>query len=186
MALARVWPDDWTGHALQRILTLYRWIANCGKAKAVQVRILINFINHVLAENATNGRHLKPPLTYQKIKEAMANRIGSKGINSEACQTGREPYSSTQDGARIQKNDGYTGANTTYTHPSTGAGPSNNGRNRGKGSNPPQKGSRTSKPEFCRGFNSAAGCNFTATTCRHKHACSRTCNKTDHSTDTHT
>ena len=140
MAMARVWPEDWTGHALQRILTTYRWIAKCGRAKASKVRLLIDFINHVLAENATNGRHHKPPLTYQKIKEAMANRIWSRGISREACQTGRDPYSSTPDGSRIPKNDGYTGANTTYTHPSTGAGSSNNGSKRGKGSNPPQKG----------------------------------------------
>ena len=190
MALARVWPDDWTGHALQRILTLYRWIANCGKAKAVQVRILINFINHVLAENATNGRNLKPPLTYQKIEEAMANRIWSKGINREACQTGRDPYSSTPDGTRIPKFDGYMGANNIYAQPSTGAGPS--GSKKGKEPAPPKKSSHKGKPEFCRGFNSAAGCNFTATICRHRHACSRSidsnryCNKTDHKADAHT
>ena len=103
MALARVWPEHWMGHALQRILTQYRWIANCGKAKASQVRILIDFINHVMAENATKGRHLKPPLTYQKIEEAMTNRVWSKGISKEACQTGRDPYSSTPDGSRIPK-----------------------------------------------------------------------------------
>ena len=75
MALSRVWPDDWTGHALQRILTSYRWIANCGKPKAVQVKVLIDFINNVLAMNATNGIHLKPPATYLKIEEAMSNWI---------------------------------------------------------------------------------------------------------------
>ena len=84
MALARVWPDNWTGHALQRILTTYRWIANCGKAKTVQVRVLIDFINHVLALNATNGRLLKPPLTYLKIEEAMSNQVSAKGIIREA------------------------------------------------------------------------------------------------------
>ena len=75
MVLSRVWPDNWTGHALQRILTAYRWIANCGRLKTVQVQVLIDFINHVLALNATNGRILKPPLTYLKIEEAMSNRI---------------------------------------------------------------------------------------------------------------
>ena len=28
MCLSRVWPKDWTGHALQSILTKYRWTAN--------------------------------------------------------------------------------------------------------------------------------------------------------------
>ena len=31
MAQSRVWPDNWTGHALQRILTSYRWIVNWAK-----------------------------------------------------------------------------------------------------------------------------------------------------------
>ena len=164
---------------------------NCIKAKASQVRILIDFINHVMAENATKGRHLKPSLTYQKIKEAMTNRVWSKGISKEACQTGRDPYSSTPDGSRIPKHDGYTGANTSYMHPNAGSGPSNNGGKTGRGVKPPKKCSHPNKAEFCRGFNFTAGCNYTATTCRHKHACSRSidstryCNKTDHGADNH-
>ena len=68
MCLARVWPEDWTGHALQRILTQYRWIANCGKGKASQVRLLIDFINHVLAENS-NRTSLQPwsPFTKKNL-----------------------------------------------------------------------------------------------------------------------
>ena len=143
-----------------------------------------------MAQNATNVRHLKPPLTYLKIKEAMANRIWSKGINREARQTGRDPYSSTPDGTRIAKYDGYSGTSNTYAQPSTGGGP--NGSKKGKGPAPPKKSSHKGKPELCRGFNSAAGCNFTATICRHRHACSRSidsnryCNKTEHNADADT
>ena len=50
MALARVWPEEWTGHALKQILTQFRWIANCGRATASQLCFLIDFINHMLAE----------------------------------------------------------------------------------------------------------------------------------------
>ena len=48
LALARVWPEDWTGLALRRILVNYRWLANCGKTKAVQVALLTSFINQVM------------------------------------------------------------------------------------------------------------------------------------------
>ena len=64
MCLSRVWPKDWTGHALQSILTKYRWIANCGKQKPAQVKILIDFINNVLSTNATNSRQHKQPASY--------------------------------------------------------------------------------------------------------------------------
>ena len=190
MALSRVWPDDWMGHALQRILTSYRWIANCGKPKVVQVKVLIEFINNVLAMNATNGRHLKPPATYLKIEEAMSNRIWSRGINRESCQTGRDPYSSTPEGSRIPKReDGYSGTTSSYAPPSKGSGPG--GSKKGKGPVPPKGSSNNGKQDFCRGFNSAAGCNMTNGQCRHKHACSRSidsnryCNKTDHGADNH-
>ena len=60
------------------------------------MKLLLDFINNVLAMNATNGTHLKPHVTYLKIKEAMSNRIWCKGINRESCQTGRDPYSWTR------------------------------------------------------------------------------------------
>ena len=191
MCLSRVWPDDWTGHALQSILTKYRWIANCGKPKAAQVKILIDFINNVLSTNATYGRQYKQPATYVKIEEAMANRIWSRGINQESCQTGRDPWSSTPDGPRIPKReDGYSGTASTHAHPNAGQGPSGGKRSKGPTST---KGKSSKGPQdFCRGYNSAAGCNLSSAQCKHKHACSRSidsnhfCNKTDHSADTHT
>ena len=88
------------------------------------------------------------------------------------------------------KYDGYQGANTTFAQPGAGSGQS--GSKKGKGPAPPKKSSQKGQPQFCRGFNSAAGCNFTAGQCRHKHACSRSinsnryCNKTDHNADNHT
>ena len=152
--------------------------------------MLIDFINNVLAMNATNGRHLKPPATYLKIEEAMSNRIWSRGINRESYQTGRDPYSSTPEGSRIPKRkDGYSGTTSSYVQPSKGSGPG--GSKKGKGPVPPKSSSNNGKQEFCRGFNSAAGCNFTNGQCRHKHAFSRSidsnwyCNKTDHGVDNH-
>ena len=47
LALHRVWPEDWTGLALQRILINYRWLSNCGKLKSLQVSLLTGFINQV-------------------------------------------------------------------------------------------------------------------------------------------
>ena len=122
--------------------------------------------------NATNGRHLKPPVTYLKIKEAMSNRIWCKGINRESCQTGRDPYSWTPDGSRITKRkDGYLGTSSSYAQSNAGSGPS--GSKKSKGPNPPKKRSNKGKQEFCRGYNSAAGCNFTSSQCRQTHVCRR-------------
>ena len=121
----------------------------------------------------------------------MANRIWSRGINREMCQTGRDPWSSTPDGPRIPKHeDGYSGASSAHVHPSAGQNQSSGKRGKGPASS---KGKPTKGlPDHCRGFNSVAGCNLTSSQCKFKHACSRSidsnrfCNKTDHSADNHT
>ena len=191
MCLARIWPDDWTGHALTNILIKYRWLANCGKSRSSQVKILIDFINNVLSTNATYGRQNRQPASYAKIEEVMANRIWSRGINREMCQTGRDPWSSTPDGWRIPKGSEAQSA-PPNTHAQQDPRQGHHGVKRGKG-----PGSSKGKPprvtgDHCRGFNSAAGCNMTSGQCKFKHACSRSidsnrfCNKTDHNADGHT
>ena len=80
LALHRVWPEDWTGLALQRILINYRWLSNYVKLKSVQVNLLTRFINQVFSLNASNGRDGKPPLTYKEIEDTMSEMIRTKGL----------------------------------------------------------------------------------------------------------
>ena len=95
LALHRVWPEDWTGLALQRILINYRWLSNCGKLKSVQVNLLKGFINQVLSLHAANGRDTKPPLTYKEIKDTMSKMIWTKGLEKSQNCGGRDPYASS-------------------------------------------------------------------------------------------
>ena len=172
MCLSRLWPEDWTGHALQNILIKYRWIANCAKPKAAPVKILIDFINYVLTTNATYSGQHRQPSTYAKIEEVMENRIWSRGINRESCQTGRDPWSSTPDGSRIPKRkDGYLAKTSAQIHPNAGQGPSSGKRN--KGPAPTRGKSSKGTQDFCRGYNSAAGCSQSSAQCKFKHACNR-------------
>ena len=187
MCLSRIWPDDWTGHALTSILTKYRWLSNCGNSRSSQVKILIDFINNVLSTNATFGRQNRQPASYAKIEEVMANRIWSRGINREMCQTGRDPWSSTPDGPRIPKREAeHTGPPSTYDPKQN----QNNGK-RGKGPGTSKGKAPRKEGDHCRGFNSVAGCNLTSNQCKFRHACSRSidsnrfCNKTDHNADSH-
>ena len=191
MCLSRVWPEDWTGAALTSILIKYRWIANCGKPKVAQVKLLVDFINTVLSTNATFGRQQRPPSSYAKIKEILANRVWSKGINRESCQTGRDPWSSTPDRSRIPKFlDGYAAPVPKVVRPNPGQGPP--GAKRGKAKSTP-RGRPGGKPvdNYCRGWNSAAGCGLSSGQCKFEHRCNRSidqfqfCNKSDHNADSH-
>ena len=188
--LARIWPDDWTGHALTNILIKYRWLANCGKSRSSQVKILIDFINNVLSTNATYGRQNRPPASYAKIEEVMANRIWSRGINREMCQAGRDPWSATPDRWKIPKTETQSAPEETRSQPGPRQGQKNG--KRGKGPGPAKGKNQKAEGNHCRGFNSAAGCSQSSGQCKYKHACSRSidsnryCNKTDHNADGHT
>ena len=59
LPISRVWPEDWTGLALKRILINYRWLSNCGKLKPVQVSLLTSFSNQVFSLNTSNGREVR-------------------------------------------------------------------------------------------------------------------------------
>ena len=118
----------------------------------------------------------------------MANRIWSRGINRESCQTGGDPWSSTPDGSRIPKyTDGQMAKNIVNSNP-------NRGQRTSKTNNvrvPPTSKGRNNKSQdnHCRGYNSAAGCSQTSGQCKFKHVCNRSINsnnnKTDHNADTH-
>ena len=188
MALARVWPEDWKGHALQRILVQYRWLSGSGTAKAVQVRLLLSFINHVLTTKASRGRSLKPPMTFKQIEDAMADRIWNKAVDKHLCQTEKDPYASTDVAIQapqqyVQTQQSVPSGNKNPNHNHNSWGGNNSGKNTGK------EGPKPSKQEQCRSFNSPTGCSFT--NCRHRHTCNRSldsktlCNKSEHGADGH-
>ena len=154
------------------------------------LQVLIDFINNVLSTNATYGRQNRPPASYAKIEEVMANRVWSRGINREKCQAGRDPWSATPDRWRIPKTETQSAPEETRSQPGSKRG-QNNGK-RGKGPGSVKGKSQKAEGNHCRGFNSAAGCSMSSAQCKYKHACSRSidsnryCNKTDHNADGHT
>ena len=95
LPISRVWPEDWTGLALQRILINYRWLSNCAKLKPVQVSLLTSFINQVFSLNTSNGREVvKPPLMYKETEDTMSEIIWTKRIKKSSNYWGRDPYAS--------------------------------------------------------------------------------------------
>ena len=185
LALSAVWPEDWTGQALQCIMTNYRWLANCGKSKSTQVNLVLSFINHVLGTNALRGRSSRPPLTYKQIEDALAERVWTKGVDKHQCSAGRDPYAS------------YASADTMKPHTMTSVQNANASQSTGRTPKTPnlKKTDRYNKPpkekkELCRSYNSPTGCHYT--NCKYQHGCNRMttsrtyCRKTDHNADTHT
>ena len=188
LALHRVWPEDWTGFALQRILINYRWLSNCGKLKTVQVNLLTGFINQVFSLNAANGRDAKPPLSYKEIEDTMNEMIWTKGLEKSANCGGRDPYASSS--PTVPSPTAPHGQ-----HAQTGGNPGGSTRVKGRGGrvgrgSQGQPGNKAqSRNVACNSFNTSAGCSRAP--CRYLHSCNRLgangkmCLDTTHNADTH-
>ena len=83
---------------LARRLINYRWLANCGKTKSIQMQLLTNFVNQVFSLNAANGRVAKPPLTYKEIEDVMSEMVWTRGIKKSSNCGGKDPYASSPPG----------------------------------------------------------------------------------------
>ena len=188
LALHRVWPEDWTGFALQRILINYRWLSNCGKLKTVQVNLLTGFINQVFCLNAANGRDAKPPLSYKEIEDTMNEMIWTKGLEKSANCGGRDPYASSSPTVPSptppQGQNAQTGGNPGGSARVKGRGSRAGGSSQGQPGNKAQP-----KNLACNSFNTSTGCSRVP--CRYLHSCNRLrangkmCLDTTHNADTH-
>ena len=186
LALHRIWPEDWTGLALQRILINYRWLSNCGKLKTVQVNLLTGFINQVFALNAANGRDAKPPLSYREIEDTMNEMIWTKGLEKSSNCGGRDPYASSS--PTVPPPPPATRGHNTQPGVST-RGTTRAGRGgRGGGRGGVNNAGRPKNPA-CNNFNTSGGCQYPQ--CRYLHACNRLkgdgkmCLSTNHNADSH-
>ena len=184
LALHRVWPEDWTGLALQRILINYRWLSNCGKLKTVQVNLLTGFINQVFSLNAANGRDAKPPLSYKEIEDTMDEMIWTKGLDKSTNCGGRDPYASSSPTIPPPPARGHNTQPGVSTRGTTRGGRGGRGGRQGGGNN----GGMPKNPT-CNSFNTSAGCQHAQ--CRYQHACNRLkgdgkiCLSTNHNADGH-
>ena len=189
LALHRVWPEDWTGFALQRILINYRWLSNCGKLKTVQVNLLTGFINQVFSLNAANGRDTKTPLSYKEIEDTMSEMIWTKGLEKSANCGGRDPYASSS--PHVPSPPPPQGQKTQSGGNPRGAARGRGRGGRGGGSNRGQPRNRAGNPVngTCNAFNTSTGCSRTP--CTYQHSCNRLksdgkmCLGSDHNADNH-
>ena len=95
LCLHRVWPEDWTGLALTRILNHYRWLAPSGRAKVEQVKLITNFIDTVFTKNAARGRENKAPYSFKEIEQVMETIVWSKNVDKASCLGTNDPFASS-------------------------------------------------------------------------------------------
>lgn len=95
LCLHQVWPEDWTGLALTKILNHYRWLATSGRTKAEQVKLITNFIDTVFTKNAARGRENKIPYSLKEIEQVMETVVWGHSVDKAACIGTTDPFASS-------------------------------------------------------------------------------------------
>ena len=66
--LHALWPQDWTGIVLQRLLFEVKWAEFTGLEDKKRVRLVRTFLTEVLKTNAGRAIHRQPPLEYDQLR----------------------------------------------------------------------------------------------------------------------
>jgi hypothetical protein len=80
--LAELWPLDNTARVLTRILVHYKFAAGIRDGEADRCKIIAEFCDGVLRENASRAVGRQPPLSFRQVKERwgdVAERYGTAG-----------------------------------------------------------------------------------------------------------
>jgi hypothetical protein len=112
--MAELWPLDDTPRVLTRILVHYKFAAGIRDGEADRCKIISEFCDSVLRENASRAVGRLPPLSFRQAKERwgdVAERYGTAGSNRGGKADGRGQQSSgtgggTAGGAGQQRGGG--------------------------------------------------------------------------------
>lgn len=84
--LAELWPYDDTARILQRILHNYNFGAALRGSEQEKVKIMVEFCDNVLRENASRAVELEPPLSFRQAKERWVDLTERLTSNSGGLQ----------------------------------------------------------------------------------------------------
>jgi len=99
---ALLWPYDCSIRVVQRVLIRYDWASSYGSSDKDRCRILEDFVDRVLCENASRAARKSPPLSYEQVKNRWRDAVekepparGSTEANLPKQQSGRNDQAGT-------------------------------------------------------------------------------------------
>ena len=96
IALWRIWPEDWSGMVLLKILFRYKFLANANVNMKSQLFVLNSFANAFFSRCAAAGRDMRPPPVWRDAEALMHEVLDKNGIDHTQCKMGRDPYLARQ------------------------------------------------------------------------------------------
>ena len=179
-----IWPFDYAGLVVQRVLVEANWGRAAGEAERQRVALVRKYFDEVMRENSGRAVRGEPPLVYEEAKakwmrglEAVFPSIGVLGMGT----AGAKPKQQQQ---QQQQQDGQAGSNNN-NNSGRGRGRGGAGANRGRGGANPAAGGLVrqvavaSGLPVCYRYNLPTGCQrqvVSATVCEelgkhYAHAC---------------
>jgi len=102
-----LWPMDYTGLVIQRVLIEARWGEIAGQDDKLRVQLLKRFFNETMRDNSGRAVRGEPPMEYEDAKarwmrvvEDMIPGMGPFGMGSRARQLGGQQLQPTQVASR--------------------------------------------------------------------------------------
>ena len=92
IALWRIWPEDWSGMVLSKVLLRFKYLQNVKASKKGQLNMLSHFVDAFLGLCAAAGREHKPPPIYREAENLMLEHLHVHNQDAAAVRGGSDLY----------------------------------------------------------------------------------------------
>ena len=92
IALWRIWPEDWSGLVLSKVLLKFKYLSNVKSSKKGQLNMLSHFVDAFLGLCAAAGREHKPPPVYREAESLMIEHLHANNQDAASVRGGSDLY----------------------------------------------------------------------------------------------
>ena len=176
IALWRIWPEDWSGLVLCKVLLRFKYLANVKASKKGQLNMLTHFVDAFLGLCAAAGREHRPPPIYSDAESLMLEHLHANNQDAAAVRGGQDLYQVkasqvNQGNVGNQGNGGNLGNGSGNKVPRNNGGPKQGGAPRDIFNMPLGLLNIREKVELaCKGYN-GQGCQVAQ--CKFRHQCNK-------------
>jgi len=111
---AQLWPYDGSVRVIQRVLIRYDWAAGYGSSEKDRCRIMEEFTDKVMCENANRAARSSPPLSFEQVKNRWRDAVEREPQARHSSNTeGSSSFRGKQDTSQPQSGRGGRGGGIT-------------------------------------------------------------------------
>ena len=97
IALWRIWPEDWSGLVLLKVLTRFKYLQNLPIPKKQQIQMLQSFLNAYFAIRAAAGVDCRPPPVYKEVEHLLIEHLEQNQFYEREARGGKPLYATDRE-----------------------------------------------------------------------------------------